>query len=78
MQAGIRVINLFGYFSNFNIGQNSRYVNNGIGAFAASSGARSSFSYPLEPYVYPASPYPYENEPIGTARTYTFYLSAKY
>lgn len=59
-------------------GFNSRYSNNGIGGYSRTSGARSSFSFPLQPYVYPAGPFPYENEPIGTARTYTFYLTAKY
>ncbi len=78
MQAGIRMVNVWGNFSNQVTGQNGLYVNNGIGAHAASSGAYSSFVYPLEPYVYPLSPQPYENEPIGTARTYTFFLSAKY
>jgi|GEM_PF-4714409 len=78
MQAGIRINNIFGNFSNFVTGQNSRYSNNGIGGFSRTSGARSSFTFPLEPYVYPASPFPYENEPIGDPRTYVFYISAKY
>jgi dihydrodipicolinate synthase/N-acetylneuraminate lyase len=78
MQAGIRVNNLIGNFSNFVTGGNSRYRNNGIGGYAANSGARSSFAFLTEPYVYPASPFPYENEPIGDPRTYVFYLSAKY
>jgi hypothetical protein len=78
MQAGFQVTNLWGNYSNFVTGQNSRYVNNGIGGYAATSGAANSFTQPLEPYVYPASPFPYENEPIGNPRTYYFYLSAKY
>jgi len=78
MQAGIRVNNIFGNYSNFVTGLNSRYSNNGIGGFSKTSGARSSFTFPLEPYVYPASPFPYENEPIGDPRTYVFYLTAKY
>ena len=63
VQAGIRVNNIFGNFSNSVTGQNSRYSNNGIGGFSRASGARS---------------FPYENEPIGDARTYVFYLTAKY
>ena len=77
LSAGVRVVNLLGNYSNHVTGGNSRYVNNGIGGFRANSGARSGL-FGLEPYIYPASPFPYENEPIGTPRTYTFYLSAKY
>ena len=76
-QVGFRVVNLLGNYSDANVGFNSRYRNNGIGGFSSTSG--TNLVLPLfEPYQFPRSPLPFENEPTGTARTWTFFVDAKF
>jgi hypothetical protein len=77
MQIGIRGTNLLGNYTNSVVGGNSRYRNNGLGGFSASSG--TNLVLPLfEPYQFPRSPNPYENEATGPARLYTLFVSIKY
>lgn len=78
LQVGVHVTNLFGNYSNAVVGGNSRYRNNGIGGFAPNSGHKNGFLAANEPYQFDRSPFPYENEPTGQARTWTFYLNARY
>jgi hypothetical protein len=77
MQVGLRVINLMGNYTNRVVGGNSRYRNNGLGGFSSTSGTNSVLPL-FEPFQYPRSPLPFENEPNGTARTYTFFVSSKF
>lgn len=85
MQVGLTITNLFGNYTNAVVGGNSRYRNNGLGGY---NGAPGFFQGPVsgsndvlanyEPYQYPRSPLPFENEPTGTARTWTFFVSSKF
>jgi hypothetical protein len=86
--AGFRIDNLLGNYTlnqPGNFGSNNfLYVNNGLGAYGAGSGANSSICAPgqtfaCEPFQYNYGPLPYENEPAsGQPRVITFFLSAKY
>jgi hypothetical protein len=77
-QIGLRVVNIFGNFSDVTPTTTSRYVNNGIGTYGATSGKANPTFYALEPYYTSAPPTSYYTQPIGTPRTYTFFISAKY
>jgi hypothetical protein len=77
MEVGFRVSNLFGNYTDAVVGGNSRYRNNGLGGFSSTSG--TNLVNPLyEPYQYPRSPLPFENEPTGSARLWTFFVSTKF
>ncbi|HEY7992760.1 MAG TPA: TonB-dependent receptor [Candidatus Eremiobacteraceae bacterium] len=77
MEAGFRVSNLFGNYTDAVVGGNSRYRNNGLGGFSSTSG--TNLVNPLyEPYQYARSPLPFENEPTGAARLWTFFVSTKF
>ena len=72
---GLRVTNVFGNYTNAVVGGNSRYRNNGLGGYSPTSGAKSTLP---QPYLFARSPFPFESEPIGPARLFTLYFSAKY
>ncbi len=83
MQAGFRVSNLFGNYTDAVVGGNSRYRNNGLGGYNSAPGAFSPFpsgsnliNPTYEPYQYPRSPLPFENEPTGGPRLWTFFLTS--
>lgn len=73
---GVRVINVFGNYSPVAPSNNPWYVNNGFGGSGPGSGNNPNIGF--EPYQYNLGIYPYENEPIGTPRTYTFFVSTRY
>ena len=77
MQAGFRVTNLFGNYTDATVAGNSRYRNNGLGGFGPTSGTNKVLPL-FEPFQYPRSPLPFENEPTGTARTWTFFVDSKF
>lgn len=77
MQAGVRIQNALGNYSDALVGQNSRYRNNGVGGFGPTSGT-NKINPLYQPYQYPRSPLPFENEATGIARTYSFFLTAKF
>jgi len=77
VEVGFRVLNLLGNYSDSVPGGNSRYRNNGYGAYSATSGTNGILPM-LEPGQFPRSPLPFEFEPIGNARLFTFFLDTKY
>jgi len=80
VQLGVRVDNLFGNYSPVAPGGNSRYRNNGFGAYGPTSGQNLVLPT-FEPGQFPRSPNPFENEPTGyyyPARLFTFFFDVKY
>jgi len=77
VEVGFRVLNLLGNYSDSVPGGNSRYRNNGYGAYSATSGTNGVLPA-FEPGQFPRSPLPFEFEPIGNARLFTFFLDTKY
>jgi carboxypeptidase family protein len=73
---GMRVINVFGNYSPASPGNNPWYVNNGLGGFGPGSGNNPNIGF--EPYQYNLGTLPYENQPVGTPRVYTFFVSTRY
>jgi len=76
MTIGFRVLNIFGNYTPARIINNPYYVNNGFGAYDASSGMNPNIG--IEPYQYNYSPNAYENEPTGPPRLWTVFVSMKY
>jgi len=85
-QVGLRVANVFGNYTDAVVGGNSRYRNNGMGGYNSGVGffggtgnpSGSNLTFPnYEPFQYGRSPQPFENEPTGTARTWTFFMTTK-
>ena len=83
MQAGFRVSNLFGNYTDAVVGGNSRYRNNGLGGYNSAPGSFAPFpsgsnliNPTYEPYQYPRSPLPFENEPTGGPRLWTFFVTS--
>jgi len=84
-EVGFRVANVLGNYTDAVVGGNSRYRNNGLGGFNSAPGffqgpvSGSNLVLPnYEPFQYPRSPLPFENEPTGTARTWTLFMSTKF
>jgi len=73
---GMRVINVFGNYSPSSPSNNTWYVNNGLGGSDPTSGQNPNIGF--EPFQYNLGSLPYENEPIGTPRVYTFFVSTRY
>ena len=76
VELGFRVGNLLGNYSSIP-GGNSRYRNNGYGAFSGSSGSNAVLPA-FEPGQFPRGPLPFEFEPTGSARLFTFFVNTKY
>lgn len=75
VQAGVRVSNVLGNYSQGLIGSDFLYSNNGFGGFGPNSGHNGNIGF--EPYQYNRTPLPYETYPVGSARTFSFFLSSK-
>jgi hypothetical protein len=83
VQAGLRVVNLFGNYSPTSIPANQWYVPQGLGSYGPGSGFNRNQCAPgqtlgCQPFSYNYSAFPYEAEPDGPPRVYTFFVSLKY
>jgi hypothetical protein len=75
VEAGVRIENVLGNYSQGLIESDFLYANNGIGGYGPNSGMNGNIGF--EPYQYNRSPRPFTAYPVGAARTFTFFLTSK-